>query len=274
MKYRRIAASIGGMLTAAIWLASAAAAQTSAGLVTSDPAGQYLAVKRTMQQMYANDVKGFERRRRKSPDGYDLFNCESGSDYIGPRGTELDYLLAALAHDVVVWSNDLARLNFPRYVYEIQIAGYEGTELDLISTNAGKDLNEWYERQGQRHSEFVNILAQSLTAYKLTSGAAPRVVAKGGCGAGEMSVQIVTNPRGGRILFIPIFFYELCKAQNLNPEDTTGCNRWGEAIDGRLSQVAGDYIYVARWPDGTTRRGRLTFNNKQDGQTVVLQKSR
>jgi hypothetical protein len=87
-----------------------------------------------------------------------------------------------------------------------------------------------------------------------------------------MSVRIVTSPRGGQVLFIPVFFYELCKAQNLDPDDARSCNRWGEAVDGRLAQVAGNYIYVARWPDGVVRRGRLTFSNKQDGETVLVQK--
>jgi hypothetical protein len=85
-------------------------------------------------------------------------------------------------------------------------------------------------------------------------------------------VSIATEPLGAQVMFIPTFFYELCKAQRLDPDDTRRCNRWREAVDGRLSQVAGDYLYMARWPDGAIRRGTLSFTGMEDGQRVVLRK--
>jgi hypothetical protein len=34
----------------------------------------------------------------------------------------------------------------------------------------------------------------------------------------------------------------------------------------------GNYRYVARWPDGTLRKGKLSFGSKDDGKTIVLRK--
>ena len=63
------------------------------------------------------------------------------------------------------------------------------------------------------------------------------VVIGGGCGAGEVEVTIVTQPSGGQVLLAPSFYYELCRAQDIDPEDTRRCNRWREAHDGKLEYV-------------------------------------
>jgi hypothetical protein len=97
-------------------------------------------------------------------------------------------------------------------------------------------------------------------------------VDEGDCGAGEVAVNITTQPPDGRVYFIPVFSFLLCREQRLDPEDMAHCDRWREPAQGLLVEVSGDYFYRAVWPDGVQRRGRLSFTNLEEGQTVTIRK--
>jgi hypothetical protein len=114
-------------------------------------------------------------------------------------------------------------------------------------------------------------LARQLNAYQRTHRILPPVIALG-CGGGEIEVRIVAEPPNGTVFFIPVFFHEICRLQQIDPDDQNRCNRWREAIAGTPSMVAGDYVYLARWPDGVIRRGKLSFDGVESGKTVTLQK--
>ena len=251
-----------------------AEAQTSSGLVSSDPRGQYPAIKQAMQQMYGRgspEIRFMLERRSldtNTPE-YDLYHCEYGAEYLGSSGVgALMTDFANLAFDIVIWRNNLTKLGYPTEVVDPVLSEYETARL----ARALRSPRETIDRQKAAKDRFLNQFRAKLVAYRRSKPSLTPVVIEGGCGAGEVNVRIGTEPGGAQVMVIPTFFYELCKAQRLDPEDTSRCNRWREAIDGRLSQVAGDYIYTAKWPDGATRRGTLSFTGMEDGQRVVLRK--
>jgi hypothetical protein len=248
---------------------SAATAQTSSQLVQSDPRAQYAAVSAVMRQLY--DEGQFQGIRwMLHSRTYNLYHCNVGSEYLGDAGDADPTVhdLANLAYDVVIWSRTLERIGYPEAVWGPAIAAYETATLDLLAQPpyiGGTELAD-------RRDAFREALLEVLLRHREDHPELRPVESIGECGAGEIHVRIATEPRGAQVLFIPTFFYELCRAQRLDPEDTVRCNRWREAIDGMLAQVAGDYYYLARWPDGVLRRGQLSFTNLQDEQTVVLRK--
>jgi hypothetical protein len=72
-----------------------------------------------------------------------------------------------------------------------------------------------------------------------------------------------------------VFLYKLCQAQHLNPSDLKSCDRWTEVIHGAASHVSGDYMYLARWSDGSVRCGSLGFTSQdQEGKTFQITKMR
>jgi hypothetical protein len=248
-----------------------ASAQTSSSLMSSDPNGQYLAIKQAMQQMYGRG--GPEIRSTftllDDPPGYDLYHCANGAEFLGLSGGDgRTSALANLAFDTVIWRNNLAKLGYPAEIVDPLLSEYETARLAA----ALRSPHETSDQQETARGRFVERVRARLSDYRRSKPSLTPVVVEGGCGAGEVNVSIATEPLGAQVMFIPTFFYELCKAQRLDPDDTRRCNRWREAVDGRLSQVAGDYLYMARWPDGAIRRGTLSFTGMEDGQRVVLRK--
>jgi hypothetical protein len=197
-----------------------------------------------------------------------LAMCVEPSEFFGASPSDGDGLpkLVRLAATVVIWSNDLRQLGVSESVSKPLITNYENNQLPIqLKSEERTDLG--YE------SEMPQI-ALALNRYRQqTNGSLPKFVVSGGCGAGDVGVRIVLRPPNGRVFFIPRFAYVLCGKQGLNPDDTIQCDRWREAVGGSLSYVAGDYIYLARWSDGTVRKGPLGFNNSgQDGATIVISK--
>lgn len=253
-------------------LVGLALAFAAIGVRAEEPAAaptreQYAAVKTVMERLYAKGEPGI--RGILSPKGnYDLYHCSTGADYLGASTEPGMSGFADIAFDNVVWTNNLKKLNYPAKLWQQPLAEYEEKEIARVIATPNEAVEGWSERR----EKVLNALRDKIDAYRKTKSALRKVVVEGGCGAGEMSVNIATEPKGGQVLFIPTFFYELCRVQNLNPDDTSGCTRWREAVDGQLSAVSGDYLYIVRWPDGTTRRGKLSFNKLEDGQTVTLRK--
>ncbi len=228
----------------------------------------YAAIKTVMQKIYDSGDRGVPSASRKGE--YDLYHCRRGAEYLGKSTDDDDTTIsyANIAFDIIVWANNLKKLSYPASLWQGPIAGYEAGETKLVAESPLDSWTEWTERR----TAFVRALAVSLEAHRKTKPSLRKVISMGGCGAGEVNVTIATEPKGGQVLFIPTFFYELCKVQQLNPDDAAACSRWREAVDGTLSQVSGDYLYQVRWPDGATRKGKLSFNKLEQGQTVTLRK--
>jgi hypothetical protein len=245
-----------------LFAGSVAIAQTSSSLIKSAPRVQYLAAKKAMQSVY-NRYK-----RNRNPDT-DLFQCTLAGGYLGglifsdywAEHDKLTVAIADLAFKVVLWSETLQRLGYPASVWQESLSRYESEELRRLDSE-----------RDSRDKAFLEKLVALLDAYRSDHPALPEVTVGGECGADEVEVSIVTQPNGGQVLFTPSFFYELCRAQDIDPEDTRQCNRWREAHDGKLEYVSGAYHYLARWSDGATRRGMISFSANDGGKIITIRK--
>jgi hypothetical protein len=249
--------------------ASSSLAQTSTQLTASDLRATYAAIKSAIRKLQADFAQPYRDR---------------GAYVIDPCGTVANHLLwtkrryedektfrrlGDIAVNVFEWTHTLSTLKYPRRLWEPLVSQYESEQLSLlIEPEAGEQEDP--RNYIQSSYAFVDDLVRRLAEHRKSNPSLVRVVARGGCGAGEVVVTIATDPRGGQVLFIPTFFYEYCRARNLNPEDTTRCDRWREADDGQLHEVIGNYRYIAKWRDGTIRKGKLTFGRREDGKTITV----
>jgi hypothetical protein len=243
-------------------------AQTSSGLVASNPEQQYYVVKRSLQAMYDRGEIG--GHFSPGDEQYDLVLCLDIYDYLGPFD-EADRKigdLAYLAMEIVIWRNDLKSLGYPEQVWRPKLIEYESQQLNAVVHSASRidkfDVST-VRLQKQLVAALNDFRRQSRQSLK-------EVVAEGGCGAGEISVHVSLEPRNGRVFFIPLFFYQLCQMQQLDPDNPDRCDRWHEALDGQLAYLAGYYRYLARWPDGATRKGTISVKVNDADKTVVIRK--
>jgi hypothetical protein len=173
------------------------------------------------------------------------------------------YDLVGLAEKSVVWRNDLRKLGIPEKVWEPLIGEYE---------------NLWFKHRGESELDGqTNKIAAALNKYKQQSDTSLPTFIVGDCaaGAGAVDVRIELQPPEGQIYLIPVFLYKLCEAQHLDPADPRSCDRWTEVIHGTASYVSGDYVYLARWADGSVRCGPLGFNSPDlEGKTLQITKLR
>lgn len=225
---------------------------------------QYLAVKTAMQPF------GRDRAARIPGGSFDLEMCVAGSGYLGKMpARDVMPAFADIAFDVVAWKAVLQRSGYPPALWQTALAAYEQRAVGaVIATAPGSNPRDALDRV----PEFAGPLVRVLAAYRRSHPRLPEVVSIGGCGATDLTVSIATEPKGGQVLFIPTFFYDLCRVQKQNPDDPQQCPRWREALEGRLTEVMGNYVYRARWHDGAVRRGTLNFAQLDDGATILLRK--
>jgi len=257
-----------------ISIAAAASAQTSSSLVRRNPGSQYDMVKQAMLQLFAT---GVVQSPVRDGEPYDLaLFCQDFYQFAGNTADMYDRepvirTLAMLALKIVVLRHDLGRLGYPETLWSPIVDDFENTQLRLLLNERGRFS---FDLPSHKHDETaMRRIGASLNNYRKQANPSLRPLTyKGGCGAGEFEIRVFMEPGDGRLLFIPAFFYQLCRAQQLDPNNTDRCDRWHEALNGQLSWVAGDYYYIARWPGGAIRQGRLSFTNLKEGQIVVFRK--
>lgn len=97
----------------------------------------------------------------------------------------------------------------------------------------------------------------------------PKVLADGGCGAGEGSAVIVkTVPPQGEVLMINAFAFKVCTRKKPDPWDRFAC-KWNEIETGVEKPLSGRYVYQVKWPDGTVRKGTRDIVPNYDDETVA-----
>lgn len=84
-----------------------------------------------------------------------------------------------------------------------------------------------------------------------------------GCGGGELPVKINTQPSGAKVHYIPLFFYNLCKARGIPPDDFTACTGWVSAAK-KSEYLSGKYFYIAQWPNGKSRSDIFNVEEFED----------
>jgi len=250
----------------AAWTPERRAAKTSTSLVSADPRAQYLNIKRTLTGLVPEPASLDE----SLDDGrVDIEDCQNGSEHLGIEDEDPVLPLADLAYDVVHISRVLNLAGYPERVWGAPLRELESQQFELILGGPRFVYDHGEERNRAARQRIVRA-ANEYREEEATD--LPEVIDEGGCGAGGVGINVVTEPTGGRVSIIPVFFYELCKSQQLNPDDPAHCDRWREQAAGALMEVSGDYFYRAAWPDGVERRGRLSFTRLKDGQTVTISK--
>jgi hypothetical protein len=241
--------------------------QKSSTLVKTDPAKQYQLVYATMEQFYRHGV--LRSNIDPKSEFYDLNICDP-EGYLGavddkePTDETLGYL-ASLAEETVVWRNDFMKLGIPDDVWGPLVSSYESV---VIKRGGVFEGNQGVAGRNQ--------IVAALNKYRRQANRRlPEFTDEGGCGAGEINVNIRLLPADGQLFLIPVFLFKLCQAQHLNAADPGSCDRWTEVINGTASYVSGDYLYLARWTDGTVRCGPLGFKSvNQEGKTFQITKLR
>jgi hypothetical protein len=234
----------------------------------------YFAVKTVMQGFYDED--SMQQRRARDPSQYDLSNCEDGSNYTntGNDKPTVTSRFADIAFNVIVWREALRHIGYPAQLWQPTIVAWEQRRVDrTIALSAPRSgAFAALDPPDMDAGALIAQMASRLNAYQSGHPALPKIVEIGGCGAGGATVSIATAPLAAQVMFIPTFFYQLCKVQRQNADDPNGCPQWREALEGKLQSVEGDYMYFARWSDGVVRRGKLSFDMNDDGHTITLRK--
>lgn len=97
----------------------------------------------------------------------------------------------------------------------------------------------------------------------------PKVLADGGCGAGEGNPVIVrTSPPQGEVLMINAFAFKVCTRKKPDPWDRFAC-KWNEIETGVDQTLSGRYVYQVKWPDGTVRKGTREIVPSYDDEAKV-----
>jgi hypothetical protein len=284
-------------------LTPAFAAQKSSEKLASRPRSSYSLIKQLAKEDLSQAFGASKLRTmlvHATDDNYDLRadfdECGSNEFFISGSWNKYGdkpvlYLLTNLAIDVARWQKDLKTIGYPEPVFQPAVSEFEEKILSRIDKLSKSELDSIYKGPvisagpNQNHEDIfgpfektyrqdARALASKLNDYRKQKNTKIPKISVGGdeCGAGGLTVKIITNPPGGSISIIPIFFYKLCRAQNLNADDPDSCDRWRDIHDGFNADVSGDYRYKARWQDGATREGTLPFSTMDGQKTLLIRK--
>jgi hypothetical protein len=181
-----------------------------------------------------------------------------------------------IANIAVRYQRALMKLDYPRNVWGATLAAFESYEAGRAKA-LGPEFGTAHDDDELGNVPFEGAFSDriqaELKAYQATHPSLHGLAFAGGCGADEISVKIVTAPIATQVFLIPSFYYELCRAENVDPDNTTACDHWREVL-GPVAKIAGSYHYLVRWV-GAVRRGVLDdkdYRENDDGYEVMLRK--
>jgi hypothetical protein len=209
-----------------------AAAQTSKSLTAADPRATYAFFKK-------KELESSKPWTKKDlVDGkLNLADCYASQNANGPAEPLLTNLLDH-AQRVVNLQRKLEI--YPKELWDQHLRGLEESVLVRIADHREQPSND---------ETFEDAMAKKLSQYRKTHTELPRVVAEGGCGDGEVAVEIIATPKAKRIQYISFYYFELCEQQSLDPLDTSKCNRWTD-FGSKDALFAGRYKVVVTWSNG------------------------
>ena len=79
-------------------------------------------------------------------------------------------------------------------------------------------------------------------------------------------------PTSGQLWLINAFAFKVCERKVADPWDHGACG-WSEFISGDTTTASGRYMYEARWPNGTVRRGAKVLQETEDGGAIVIRRN-
>lgn len=240
---------------------------------------------------------------------YDVYDCGAES----PPALEVDPITARYgfaASEVARLRSEMGRLNYPVGVYAEPLLAFERAKIAEAASAPDPQaeairLAEWEaayaaaeaagreppvldspfydpasdsgEEGAEGQVDPYSALATALETNRMRlAPKLPRVVADGGCGAGEGGpVTVKTSPPGGEVLLVNAFAFKVCTRKAANPWDRFAC-KWNEIETGVAKPLSGRYVYQVKWPDGTVRKGTrdiVPIYDSDEAVTVTFKKS-
>jgi len=211
---------------------------------------------------------------------YDVIDCLLAYDL--PEMEAYERQTGTLALDIARMRQELAELGYDRDVYDGPLLAYEraalaefaeergeradNPEAFRIVGDGGEDYGELVEAQDW---DLLDRLAQEMEARRAKlNPRQPRIVSEGGCGAGEEEFEIKLVPANGELWLINAFAFRVCERKVADPWNHRSCG-WSEFVAGDTTFASGRYMYEARWPNGTVKRGarvlQADFDNDETG---------
>ncbi len=189
---------------------------------------------------------------------------------------------AELALEVARLGSEMKRLGYPAGVFEQPLLDYERDGLASLKLPAAAQeaaaagssapdrlsaLAAQMESRRQRAQTGMPIVYRGCSSASVAVAASRR--RRFGALRGSPGVAIEMSPPGGHLWLLNGFAFRVCERKSGNPWDHIACG-WNEYSAGAGAQVSGRYIYEARWPDGTVRRGARILEFDADGSNRAI----
>jgi len=199
------------------WTHLAAAAQTSSSVAQA--AKQYELIKQALGTGPTASPSDIDDQQRPGLRRYLMLPCGSWYKeeyYLANIETdELTSFLVILASDELRWSRNFRYWGFPESIWGPLLRKYEMDNLqDLERTPSAAKFGERGEVL-RRSEATLSALAKVLNAHRKKRSSLPMVKvdldANEYCAAAvkaRLEVTVQTDPRGGQIMFIPLFFLQ------------------------------------------------------------------
>lgn len=208
---------------------------------------------------------------------YDLVDCNLGYDL----SEDLDNrttLFSELALDIARMRLELAYLGYRAEVYDAPLLGHERAMLAAIDANATGLVRELVtEEDGYSYLGYpegwvtltdlqgdYDLLAELETRRLRLQPRQPRFVVLGDCGAGEEEFEINLIPANGELWLVNAFAFRVCERKVPDPWNHSACG-WTQFIAGDSTFASGRYMFEARWPNGSVKRGARVLQADFDG---------
>jgi hypothetical protein len=210
---------------------------------------------------------------------YDLVDCNLGSE-LSVHLDNREVLLSELALDVARMRAEFAKLGYRKEIYDEPLLRHERALLAVIEANAthlvrqltieegGFSYYGWPEGWFSLPYSYEPLLSELESRRMRLQPDQPRFVSIGECGASEDNFKIKLIPASGELWLINAFAFRVCEHKVPNAWDHTACG-WTQYQEGDTTLASGRYMYEARWPNGTVKRGarilELSFEDDETG---------
>jgi hypothetical protein len=248
-------------------------------LISSNPLAQYELLKKLLEEPIGKSPSALSIRHYDldCPPPREGFEQIPDSPLEGYGNYDLVIALYRVAYKRVRWTFDLDGLGYPHELWA-SLSGVFDLQVERILRDAAAPDGRKAYSLYLIEEIFSGSLAVVLNEYRKSHTTLPAITS--GCpfasspappspGVGSPRIQIRTDPNDGRAFYIPVFFYKLCKEQNLDADDVVQCDLWREALEDKRYYLMGDYEYQVRWPDGVVRQGVLQMSDVMDGVLVI-----
>jgi hypothetical protein len=226
----------------------------------------YSVIKKNVQEAWRSKELSFYGFPREE-EGSDIRNlafCFDAGSALGIPWRSQAYFAITVALAVEMYEAEFDDWKIPPAISANSISAMEQLAVQTLKDRRPTSYREFEKLSEKRERQLKTLqrrLLKDLTAYTRNRAKMPQFVFDDGCGDGEVDVKITTNPPGATVSYIPVFSYKLCQATKVNPDDAEQCDGWVTAVNVNENLV-GRYRYVAKWSDGTQRKGILNIAGK------------